>query len=192
MPQHRVGSGLRIQEVEADTNFRVGVRSAPILAGHIARILVLLIASSFGSLGVEQTETIVDYGLLGLLFRSHRRRHERLRLTVGQGDITFVLEEPDLAALVLNSRHHAGAGERGVANRVGVDVGISSLELDVNDDKIRDVLHVFTDALLCQALRSSVVDQDVASDATRNLVVDVVLDPVLMLSPADFDLAIRC
>jgi len=53
---------------------------------------------------------------------------------------------------------------------------------------MRDVLHVFTNALLCQALRGSVVDEDVASDATRNLVVDVVVDPELMLSPADFDL----
>jgi hypothetical protein len=65
------------------------------------------------------------------------------------------------------------------------------MELDVNDDKIRDVLHVFTDALLCQAFGNSIVDQDVARDPARNLVGDVVLDPELMLSPADFDLTIR-
>lgn len=108
--------------------------------------------------------------------------HERLSLALGQGDIAFVVEEPDPASFVLHPRHHAGAGERGVADRVGVDVGVTSMELDVNDDKIRDVLHVFTDALLCQAFRSSIVDQDIASDATGNLVVDVVLDPELMLS----------
>lgn len=53
---------------------------------------------------------------------------------------------------------------------------------------MRDVLHVFTNALLCQALGRSIVDEDIASDATRDLVVDVVVDPELMLSPADFDL----
>jgi hypothetical protein len=53
------------------------------------------------------------------------------------------------------------------------------------------VLHVFTDALLCQAFGNSIVDQDVARDPARNLVGDVVLDPELMLSPADFDLTIR-
>ena len=117
--------------------------------------------------------------------------HERLSLALGQGNITFVVEEPDPAALVLHPRHHAGAGERGVADRVGINVGVDSMELDVNDNKIRDVLHVFTDALLCQAFGNSIVDQDVASDPARNLVGDVVLDPELMLSPADFDLTIR-
>jgi hypothetical protein len=53
------------------------------------------------------------------------------------------------------------------------------------------VLHVFTDALLCQAFGGSVVDEDIASDATRNLVMDVVVDPELMLSPTDFDLSRR-
>ena len=191
MLQRHVGSGLQIQEVEANTKLRVGVRSVLIFAGNILRILVLLIASSFGPLGVEQTETIGNYRLLRFLFGSHRLWHERLRPTLREGNITFVIKEPDPAALVLHPRHHAGAGERGVADRVGVDVGVTSMELDVDDDKIRDVFHVFTDALLCQAFRSSVVDQDIASDATRNLVVDVVLDPELMFSPADFDLTMR-
>jgi hypothetical protein len=53
------------------------------------------------------------------------------------------------------------------------------------------VLHVITNALLCQALGGSVVDEDIASDATRNLVVDVVVDSKLMLSPADFDLTAK-
>lgn len=53
---------------------------------------------------------------------------------------------------------------------------------------MRDVLHVFANALLREALGCSIVYDDVASDAARNLVVDVVVDPVLMLSPADLDL----
>jgi hypothetical protein len=188
MMQRRIGSVLRIQEVEADAELRVGVRSVLVLAGHVVGILVLLITSSFSPLGVEQTETVGEHRLLGLLFGSHRRRHERLRHTLRQGNIAFVVEEPDLAALVLHPRHHAGAGERSVADRIGVDVGVGFTELDIDDDKMRDVLHVFTNALLCQAFGGSVVDDDVASDATRDLVVDVVVDSELMLSPADFDL----
>ena len=134
--QRVVGSILRVQEVKADAKLRVSIRSVLVLAGHVLRILVLLITSSFGPLGVEQTETVGEHGLLSLLFDRLRRRNERRRPTLGQGNITFVVEEPDLAAFVLNPRHHACAGKCRVADRVCVEVGVGSMELDVNDDKV--------------------------------------------------------
>jgi len=156
--------------------------------GGVVGVLVLLIASSFGTLRVEQTEAIGNRRLLGLLFGSHRWQNKRRRSALRQYNITLVVEEPDLAALILYPRHHASAGECGVADRVGVEVGVRSMKLDINDDKMGDVLHVVTKALLRQAFRGSITDQDVASDTTGNLVVDVVVDAELMLCPADFNL----
>ena len=188
VPQHCVGSTLRVQEVEADTELRVGVRGVLVFASHVVRILVFLIASGFGPLGVEQTEAVGDHRLQGLLFDSLRRRHKRCRLTRGQGNITLVVEEPDPAALVLRSRHHASASKRGVADRVCVEVGVESTELNIDDDKVGDVLHVVTQALLRQSLGDSVTNKDVASDATCDLVINVAMDAVLTFSPVDFDL----
>jgi hypothetical protein len=168
----------------------VSIRGVIVFTGGVVRVLVLLIASSFGTLRVEQTEAIGNRRLLGLLFGSHRWQDERCRSALRQYNITLIIKEPDLATFVLHPRHHASAGECGVADRVGVEVGIRSMELDINDDKMGDVLHVVTKALLRQAFGGNVTDQDIASDATSNLVVDVIVDTELMLCPADFNLEI--
>jgi hypothetical protein len=188
MQQRKVGLVLRIQEVEANIKLGVSVRGVFIPPGNSVGVLVLLVTSSFSALGVEQTEAVRDYRLLGLSLGSHRRRHEGRSSTLRQCNVAFVVEEPDLAAPVLRPRHHAGTGKCGVADRVGVKVGVRSVELDINDDKVRDVLHVITKALLCQALGSSIADQNVAGDPTSHLVIDMAVNAELMLSPANFDL----
>lgn len=44
--------------------------------------------------------------------------------------------------------HHAKARKHGVMNRVSADVAAVSNELDLDDDKIMDVLQVIAEALL--------------------------------------------
>lgn len=111
--------------------------------------------------------------LLGGFLGWHRCWRERRGPTLGKRNVALIIEERNLAAFVLDPRHHASAGKCGVADRVCVEIGVGSTKLDIYDDKIGDVLHVFANALFGQALGSSVADQDVASDATRNLVMDM-------------------
>lgn len=166
----------------------MSVRGVLILANLIVGILVFLVAASLGAFRVEQAEAVGKCSLLSLLFGNHRCRHERCTPTLGQCNVALIIKEPDLATLVLASRHHASASKCGVADRVRVNVGVRSVELDVYDDQVRDVLHVDTDALLSQALRDSVADQDVASNAASDFVIDVSVDTELVLGPVDFDL----
>jgi hypothetical protein len=108
-----------------------------------------------------------------------------------QRNVALVFKKPDLAASVLQTRHHASTSKSGVADGVCVHVGIDSAHLDVDDDKVGDVLHVITNALLGQTFRGGVANQDVAGDATSDFVVDVTVDAELVLCPVDLDLE-RC
>ena len=142
MLQRSIGSVLRIQKVETDTKLGVSIRSVLILAGHIVRVLVLFVTSSFGTLCVEQTEAIGKRSFLDLVLGSYQG--QRCHPALGYRNITFIVEEPDLAALVLHPRHHARARKRGVADRVCVEVSVVTTELDIDNDEIRDMLHVVT------------------------------------------------
>ena len=58
----------------------------------------------------------------------------------------------------------------------------------VNDDKIVDVLHIFSDASFVEALFQGCMYDDVASRTVADLVYDVFVKCVLTICPFDFDL----
>jgi hypothetical protein len=181
-------SAFGFQEVEANTELGVRVGGLLIPAGLVVRILVLLITASLSALCVEQAKAVGHGRLLGRFPGRHRCWNERRAPEPRECNIALIFEVPDFAAFVLHPRRHASASKRGVADGVRVDIGVGSTKPDVNDDKLVDVLHVLTDSLLGQAFRGGVADQNVASDATCELLVDVAIDTELTVCPVDVNL----
>lgn len=186
----RADSFIRILEVETSAEARVEPRHAVIVAESLVWIAVfdIFIGASLCAIHVEHTKAVGDGGLLGFLGRGMSIGERILDLAQRQRDVAFVTEELDLATLVLGAGHHASTGEEGVVDRVRVDVSMASGELDVDDDEVIDVLHVFANATFAESSSHGVVDHEIACGASSDLVGDVAAVAVLVFSPPDLDL----
>jgi hypothetical protein len=181
-------SAFGFQEVEANTELGVRVGSVLVPAILVVGVLVFLITASLSALCVEQAKAIGHGRLLGRFLGSHRCWNERRAPELGKCNIALIFEVPDLAAFVLQPRHHASASKRRVTDGVRVDIGVGSKKSDVNDDELVDVVHILADSLFGQAFGGGVANQDVASDATCELLVDVAVDTELTICPVDINL----
>jgi hypothetical protein len=161
-----------------------------VVARVVVRVLILLVAVSFGALCVEQAEAVGESGSPEVLFDFDRQWHGLLDDALRQRNVALVCEEVD-AAFVGIARDHADTRGYGVADGVGVHAGVGPTPLDCDDNEVGDVFHVVADALLGEPVVGGVADQEVACSALGHLVDDVVLDTELVIRPLHFDLALR-
>ena len=85
---------------------------------------------------------------------------------------------------LLRSTHHTCSRKHRIVNGVCFDVTASAPELDINDDKIVDMLKVISDAVLCMVWVAS-PDDHVASGTERYLPSHMPRKMEMPLSPSD-------
>jgi hypothetical protein len=84
-------------------------------------------------------------------FHRHARDRSMGLLGLRQRSGAFVWVVLDARALVYATRHHASPGEESVVNGVGRNVHIAVPEVDVDHDKVVDVIELVAD-LICSNL----------------------------------------
>ena len=185
-----VSSALRVQEPKINVHTRHVTSFLDRLAFIVGWRAILLIAIAIGTIDVEHIKSIRD----GSLFLDWPRlsrystRKRPLRLAEWEWYITIICEELNLAPLVFLATHHARSGEESVVDGARADIGIAVAEVDIDDDKVVDMLHVPPDLWFCKTLFDGGTDKNVASGSIFDLGADVSIESKLSIRPFDFDL----
>lgn len=150
----------------------------------------LFVATAIRAVDVEHVESICNGSLLlgQLRVSGDVARETPARLTAWKWDITLVREEFNFASSVFLTTHHAGAGEERVVDGVCAYVGVTVPELDIDDNKIVNMLHVDSDLGFHETFVGSGADKNVARGSIFDLITDVTVEVKLTICPFDFDL----
>lgn len=87
----------------------------------------------------------------------------------------------------LRATHHAGPGKHRVVDRVRGDIGILSLECDINHDEIMNVFKIISNLFLGM-LWTAILNDQITRSSDVYLVGNVAWQDEMTIAPADFDL----